>query len=501
MPTNTTFMGLPNPTVGADASTWGGYLNTCINGFDALAVYNTPAIVVATGSLGVYNGPALIRADATSGNIILTLPNSTTATNKGRSYTIVKIDSSANTVTLQGFGGQTISGQGSVVLSAQWATVSVQLDGTNVTSLDDLTEGGGTVTSVAMTGDGTVFNSVVPGSPITVSGTLAPTLIAQANHTVLAGPTSGGPLAPTFRQLSTGDLSDGTTGSGSIVLATTPSISAPTITGHPTIEGVASTGATGTGNLVFGTAPTFVTSATSPAFISSTTSPASTGQVRLANGDFVAFRNSGDTADVTALSMTTDTVVLGDSNGVSLAPSGHVTVEGATSTGATGTGKFVFDTSPSLTTPTVSALTVTGKITSYNGQTTAGNGVSSIVAATSQKSETAADATVVTFTPPASAGSYKVRFVMSVSAASAATLGWSATWTDSNGNAQTPTNLALFQSGTAAPALTFTTSAAGTYYAEAQIDTDNSGTPINVQLTFSGTSFAALVSATIERVI
>ena len=81
---------------------------------------------------------------------------------------------------------------------------------------------------------------------------------------------------------------------------------------------------------------------------------------------------------------------------------------------------------------------------------------------------------------------------------SAATLGWTATWTDSNGNAQTPTNLSLVQSGTAAPALTFTTSA-GNYYGDAIIDVNNAGANIVMKLTFSGTSFTAKVSATVER--
>jgi len=121
------------------------------------------------------------------------------------------------------------------------------------------------------------------------------------------------------------------------------------------------------------------------------------------------------------------------------------------------------------------------------------------VANTSRRSETGVDNNVLTFSPPATAGSYRIRFVMSVSAANAATLGWTATWTDSNGNAQTPTNLALFQSGTAAPALTFTTSSAGNYYADANIDIDTSAANIVVKLTFTGTSFAAKVSANIER--
>lgn len=68
------------------------------------------------------------------------------------------------------------------------------------------TVAGGTVTSVAMTGDDTVYNAIVPGSPITSAGTLAPTLHTQSANTVLAGPTSGGAVAPTFRALISGDI-------------------------------------------------------------------------------------------------------------------------------------------------------------------------------------------------------------------------------------------------------------------------------------------------------
>ena len=83
---------------------------------------------------------------------------------------------------------------------------------------------------------------------------------------------------------------------------TVVNISAPTITGHPTVEGVTSTGATGTGKFVFDTTPT------------------------ISNATL----------------------------------SGHPTVEGVTSTGATGTGKFVFDTSPTIVTPSVTTnLTTT----------------------------------------------------------------------------------------------------------------------------------------------
>lgn len=66
--------------------------------------------------------------------------------------------------------------------------------------------GGGGITSVAMTGDGVIFNATVGGSPITSSGTLVPALLTQTANRVLAGPTSGGVTAPTFRALVGADI-------------------------------------------------------------------------------------------------------------------------------------------------------------------------------------------------------------------------------------------------------------------------------------------------------
>jgi hypothetical protein len=65
--------------------------------------------------------------------------------------------------------------------------------------------GGGTVTSVTFTGDGTVLSST-PSSAVTTSGTVTGTLLSQAKNTVLAGPASGSNAAPTFRALGTADL-------------------------------------------------------------------------------------------------------------------------------------------------------------------------------------------------------------------------------------------------------------------------------------------------------
>jgi len=174
---------------------------------------------------------------------------------------------------------------------------------------------------------------------------------------------------------------------------------------------------------------------------------------------------------------------------------------GATLNGATISGGLSVPTG-GVTVSAGNVITAAGShISQYNGIPTAGQGFTWIPCVTSEKSENAADTNVLTCRPAAAAGSYRIRFVMSVSSANAAMLGWTATWTDSNGNTQTPTNLALFQSGTAAPALTFTTSAAGNYYGYTDIDVSDAGTAIVIKLTFSGTSFTAMVSATVERII
>ena len=141
-----------------------------------------------------------------------------------------------------------------------------------------------------------------------------------------------------------------------------------------------------------------------------------------------------------------------------------------------------------------------GPITLSPGDVPTTLGVTNASAATSERSETAADTNLVTLTPPATPGKYRLSFTLDVSAANTATLGWTATWKDSNSTAQSPTNLPLFQQGTAAPALTFTTSVAGNYNGSQDITIDNTGTNIVIKLTFTGTSFAGKASASIERI-
>lgn len=65
--------------------------------------------------------------------------------------------------------------------------------------------GTGTVSSVTFTGDGTILSST-PSSAVTSTGTVTATLKTQNANIVLAGPTSGGAGAVTYRSLVNADL-------------------------------------------------------------------------------------------------------------------------------------------------------------------------------------------------------------------------------------------------------------------------------------------------------
>lgn len=68
--------------------------------------------------------------------------------------------------------------------------------------------GSGTVTSVGLVLPSSVFD--ITNSPVTLSGSLEAAFKVQAPSHVFAGPVSGSAATPSFRQLSTDDLSEGT---------------------------------------------------------------------------------------------------------------------------------------------------------------------------------------------------------------------------------------------------------------------------------------------------
>jgi hypothetical protein len=75
----------------------------------------------------------------------------------------------------------------------------------NVTGCTAATGGGGTVTSVTFTGDGTLL-SATASAAVTSSGTLTAALKTQTKNTALMGPASGSATNPTFRTITAADL-------------------------------------------------------------------------------------------------------------------------------------------------------------------------------------------------------------------------------------------------------------------------------------------------------
>lgn len=90
-------------------------------------LFNTPTIATGittrttTGGLTAASVHTTSLADATAGAIVLTL--GTAASMINRLLVIKKIDATANTVTIQGNGAETIDGTNTRVLSTQYSSI------------------------------------------------------------------------------------------------------------------------------------------------------------------------------------------------------------------------------------------------------------------------------------------------------------------------------------------------------------------------------------------
>ena len=163
---------------------------------------------VVTGAQNAGNNGVFTIANNTSARIVVT--NASGVAESGSSIKVQMLSDYAIYVV----GGQSYLG-GTLQLVGTFAdgTGAVGTNGQVLSSTGTSTlwkaPPSGSVTSVAMTGDGVIFNSTVTGSPITTSGTLVPVLLTQTANQVLAGPTTGAAATPTFRALVTNDIPTG----------------------------------------------------------------------------------------------------------------------------------------------------------------------------------------------------------------------------------------------------------------------------------------------------
>jgi len=141
MPTLTTNYGLQKPLVNSatDQDLWGGQLNNDLDGIDSLmsvAINWVPASETAnfsvtaptSGSTTVGDDKKLFLCDATGGAITASLPAA--ATCSGMTIAVKKTDASANPVTIQGNGAETIDGSNTYPISTQYAWVLLACNGT-----------------------------------------------------------------------------------------------------------------------------------------------------------------------------------------------------------------------------------------------------------------------------------------------------------------------------------------------------------------------------------
>lgn len=269
--------------------------------------------------------------------------------------------------------------------------------------------GSGTVTSV---GAGTIA-SIFTFSVATATTTPAISLSfsSQLANCILAGPTSGGDAAPTCRAMVAADLPAsalvsggalGTPSSGTLTNATGLPIGGltglatgiATFLGSATSANIASavTDETGTISLMFSNswtstglpifqntaaAGTFAVTNTSATFKTYFSSSTSFGQVSV-NRTVAGAADDGTKGSVavnwaSGVGTSSFTIFTGATSGTvaqgfSVNESQHVTMEGVTSTGATGTGNQMYSISPS-TTGTLNAVAITASSTITPSQT------------------------------------------------------------------------------------------------------------------------------------
>lgn len=202
----------------AGAATSGNYLrgngtNFVSSTIQAADVPSLAASIITTGQIGLARGGTNADLSATGGTSQVLKQSSTGAAITVAQLAFSDISGTASASQYVTMVGDSGSGgtKGAVPAPGSGDAAAAKFLKADGTWAIPSGSGAGSVTSVAMTGDGVIFASSVGGSPITVSGTLVPALLTQTANMVLAGPTTGSAAAPTFRALVAADMPAGAT--------------------------------------------------------------------------------------------------------------------------------------------------------------------------------------------------------------------------------------------------------------------------------------------------
>lgn len=212
--------------------------------------------------------------------------------------------------------------------------------------------------------------------------------------------------------------------------------------GHMNVEGVTTTGATGTGKLVFDTSPTLVTPALGAATGSSLV--VTYNNTNQATPAITINSSDATTAAQAVLALKTNNVLRGDfradGNGnVGFDSSGTGGIDFNYNTG-TGAVNFWGGTTVSkFGVSNAGAITQAGKTTNYNSINTTGWGVPAIYGTGRATGQTAANASVATYTVGAADGSFYVSANVLVTTSSAESFTVTVSYTDEGNTARTLT--------------------------------------------------------------
>lgn len=317
----------------------------------------TPAITLTTTVTGILKGDGTAISAATAGTDYTALAFKTYSVS-GQSDIVA--DSASDTFTFAAGSNITLTtnaGTDTLTIAASGGSSGITIGTTTITS--------GTNTRILYDNSGVVGEYTLTGSGTVVVMQNTPTITSPVIST---GLTASGSAANDF-SASTGTF---LTSSGANTLSGATTIADATTPSLTTAAGKTNTGFVQVNGKTSGALKITAADATAQT-ITLTTAAQTVGAATLTipnmanTNKTIAWLESPSFTTpslgvATATSLAIGGATIG-SNG--LAITGHVLVEGVTSTGATGTGKFVFDGTPTLVTPVLGVATAT----SINGLT------------------------------------------------------------------------------------------------------------------------------------